>query len=212
MFESLTDKLSSALRNLRGVGKLSEDNMATALAEVRSALLAADVHFKVARDFTDRVQAQCAGQEVLKGVTPGQQIVKIIHDEIVKLLGEGSTDLNPAKPLRVLMAGLHGSGKTTSTAKLGRLLKKRGYRPFVVACDVYRPAAIDQLEILAKQEDLGFYADRESKDVPAIGRAGLAAAMAQGADAILFDTAGRLQIDEALIEEVRRLNDVVDPQ
>jgi signal recognition particle subunit SRP54 len=212
MFESLTDKLSSALRNLRGVGKLSEDNMSTALAEVRSALLSADVHFKVARDFTDRVQAQCAGQEVLKGVTPGQQIVKIIHDEIVKLLGEGSTEINPAKPLRVLMAGLHGSGKTTSTAKLGRLLKKRGYRPFVVACDVYRPAAIDQLEILAKQEEIGFYADRESKDVPAIGRAGLAAAMAQGADAILFDTAGRLQIDEALIEEVRKLNDAVDPQ
>src|SRR5471032_1958232 len=212
MFESLTDKLTSALRNLRGVGKLSEENMASALAEVRAALLSADVHFKVAREFTERVQAQCAGQEVLKGVTPGQQIVKIIHDEIVKLLGEGSTDINPAKPLRVLMAGLHGSGKTTSTAKLGRLLKKRGYCPFVVACDVYRPAAIDQLEILAKQEEIGFYADRESKDVPAIGRAGLAAAMAQGADAILFDTAGRLQIDEALIEEVRKLNDAVDPQ
>ncbi|HZZ17719.1 MAG TPA: signal recognition particle protein [Opitutaceae bacterium] len=212
MFESLTDKLSSALRNLRGVGKLSEENMATALNEVRTALLAADVHFKVAREFTERVQAQCAGQEVLKGVTPGQQIVKIIHDELVKLLGEGSTELNPAKPLRILMAGLHGSGKTTSTAKLGRLLKKRGYKPFVVACDVYRPAAIDQLEILARQEELGFYADRVSKDVPAIGKAGLAAAMAEGADAILFDTAGRLQIDEALIEEVRRLNEAVDPQ
>jgi signal recognition particle subunit SRP54 len=110
------------------------------------------------------------------------------------------------------MAGLHGSGKTTSTAKLGKLLKKRGYKPFVVACDIYRPAAIDQLEILARQEDLGFYADRVSKDVPAIGRAGLAAAVAQGADAIIFDTAGRLQIDEALIEEVRRLNEAVDPQ
>ena len=212
MFESLTEKLSSALRNLRGVGKLSEENMAAALAEVRAALLAADVHFPVARDFTDRVQAQCAGQEVLKGVTPGQQIVKIIHDELVRLLGEGSTDLNPAKPLRVMMVGLHGSGKTTSTAKLGRLLKKRGYRPFLVACDVYRPAAIDQLEILAKQEELGFYADRESKDVPAIGKAGLAAALAQGSEAILFDTAGRLQIDETLIEEVRRLGAAVGPQ
>ena len=212
MFESLTDKLSSALRNLRGVGKLSEENMATALNEVRTALLAADVHFKVAREFTERVQAQCAGQEVLKGVTPGQQIVKIIHDELVKLLGEGTTELNPTRPLRILMAGLHGSGKTTSTAKLGKLLKKRGYKPFVVACDIYRPAAIDQLEILARQEDLGFYADRVSKDVPAIGRAGLAAAVAQGADAIIFDTAGRLQIDEALIEEVRRLNEAVDPQ
>jgi signal recognition particle subunit SRP54 len=211
MFESLTDKLSSALRNLRGVGKLSEENMAAALAEVRSALLSADVHFKVAREFTERVQAQCAGQEVLKGVTPGQQVVKIIHDELVRLLGEGSTALSAARPLRVMMVGLHGSGKTTSTAKLGRLLKKRGYKPFVIACDVQRPAAIDQLEILARQEELGFYCDRESKDVPAIGKAGLAAATAADADAILFDTAGRLQIDEGLIEEVRRLRAAVAP-
>ena len=211
MFESLTDKLSSALRNLRGVGKLSEENMAAALAEVRAALLTADVHFKVAREFTERVQAQCAGQEVLKGVTPGQQIIKIIHDELVRLLGEGSTELSAARPLKVMLVGLHGSGKTTSTAKLGRLLKKRGYRPFLVACDVYRPAAIDQLEILARQEELGFYADRESKDVPAIGKAGLAGAIAAGSDAILFDTAGRLQIDEGLVEEVKRLGTAVSP-
>ncbi|MBW8782820.1 MAG: signal recognition particle protein [Verrucomicrobia bacterium] len=211
MFESLTDKLSSALRNLRGVGKLSEDNMADALKEVRTALLSADVHFKVAREFVERVQAQCVGQEVIKSVTPGQQIIKIIHDELVRLLGEGTTDLSPARPLKVLMAGLHGSGKTTSTAKLGRLLKKRGYRPFVIACDVYRPAAIDQLEILAKQEELGFYGDRVSKDVPAIGAAGLAAAQAAGADAILFDTAGRLQIDADLIEEVKKLRARIQP-
>src|SRR5208337_729798 len=211
MFESLTDKLSLALRNLRGVGKLSEENMAAALAEVRSALLSADVHFRVAREFVERVQAQCAGQEVLKGVTPGQQVVKIIHDELVRLLGEGATALSGARPLRVMLVGLHGSGKTTSAAKLGRLLKKRGYRPFAVACDVYRPAAIDQLEILSRQEGLGFYADRVSKDVPAIGRAGLDAAAQSGGDAILFDTAGRLQIDEALVEEVRRLGDAVRP-
>jgi signal recognition particle subunit SRP54 len=211
MFDSLTEKLSSALRNLRGVGKLSEENMAAALAEVRAALLSADVHFKVAREFTERVQAACAGQEVLKGVTPGQQVVKIIHDELVRLLGEGATAISPVRPLRVMMVGLHGSGKTTSTAKLGRLLKKKGYRPFAVACDVYRPAAIDQLEILSRQEEIGFYADRQSKDVPAIGRAGLAAAMAAGADAILFDTAGRLQIDEGLIAEVRHLGDTIRP-
>jgi signal recognition particle subunit SRP54 len=185
--------------------------MASALAEVRAALLSADVHFKVAREFTERVQAQCAGQEVLRGVTPGQQIVKIIHDELVRLLGEGATALSTAKPLKVMMVGLHGSGKTTSTAKLGRLLKKKGYRPFLVACDVYRPAAIDQLEILARQEELGFYADRESKDVPAIARAGLTAALAAGSDAILFDTAGRLQIDEGLIDEVKRLGAAVHP-
>ena len=211
MFESLTDKLSSALRNLRGVGKLTEDNMADALKEVRSALLSADVHFKVVREFIERVQTACVGQEVLKGVAPGQQIVKIINDELVRLLGEGTTDLSPARPLKVLMVGLHGSGKTTSTAKLGKLLKKRGYRPFVVGCDVYRPAAIDQLEILAKQEELGFYSDRVSKDVPAIGTAGLAAAQAAGADAILFDTAGRLQIDADLIEEVKKLNERIKP-
>jgi signal recognition particle subunit SRP54 len=211
MFDSLTERLSSALRNLRGVGKLSEENMAAALAEVRTALLSADVHFKVAREFTERVQAECAGQEVLKGVTPGQQIVKIIHDELVRLLGEGTNAITTARPLRVMMVGLHGSGKTTSTAKLGRLLRKRGYRPFAVACDVYRPAAIDQLEILSRQEELGFYADRNSTDVPAIGKAGLQAAMAAGADAILFDTAGRLQIDEGLIAEVRRLGEVVEP-
>ena len=212
MFESLTDKLSSALRNLRGVGQLSEANMEASLQEVRTALLSADVHFRVAREFIERVRAKAIGQEVLKGVTPGQQIVKIIHDELVALLGEGSTALSAARPLKVLMVGLHGSGKTTSTAKLGRLLKKKGYnKPFTVACDIYRPAAIDQLEILSKQEELGFYADRASKDVPAIGEAGLAAAKAAGADLILFDTAGRLQIDADLIEEVKKLRARIQP-
>ncbi|MDX2187945.1 MAG: signal recognition particle protein [Opitutaceae bacterium] len=211
MFESLTEKLSNALRNLRGVGTLSEENMAEALKEVRTALLSADVHFKVAREFVDRVQQQCVGQEVLKGVTPGQQIIKIIHDELVKLLGEGTTQLSAARPLKVLMVGLHGSGKTTSTAKLGKLLKKRGYRPLVAACDVYRPAAIDQLEILAKQEELAFYSDRQSKDVPAIGAKALQTATESGADAILFDTAGRLQIDHELIEEVKQLRARIQP-
>jgi len=211
MFESLTEKLGTALRNLRGVGKLTEENMAEALKEVRTALLSADVHFKVAREFVERVQTQCVGQEVLKGVAPGQQIVKIIHDELVKLLGEGSTSLSGARPLKILMVGLHGSGKTTSAAKLGKLLKKRGYRPLVVGCDIYRPAAIDQLEILAKQEELGFYSDRTSKDVPAIGVAALAAAQTTTADCIIFDTAGRLQIDLELIEEVKRLHARVQP-
>lgn len=212
MFESLTDKLSSALRNLRGVGKLTEENMADALKEVRTALLAADVHFKVAREFVERVQTQCAGQEVLKGVTPGQQIVKIINDELVRLLGEGETGLSPARPLKILMVGLQGAGKTTTTAKLGRHLRKKGYTtPFVVACDVQRPAAIDQLEILAQQEEIGFYGDRSSKDVIAIGAAGLAEAHRQNADVILFDTAGRLQIDTSLIEEVQRLRAKIQP-
>jgi signal recognition particle subunit SRP54 len=211
MFESLTEKLGQALRNLRGVGTLTEENMAEALKEVRTALLSADVHFKVAREFVERVQQQCVGQQVTKGVAPGQQIVKIINDELVRLLGEGSTALSEVRPLKILMVGLHGSGKTTSTAKLGKLLKKRGYRPFVVACDVYRPAAIDQLEILAKQEELGFYADRKSKDVPAIGSAALTAARTANADCIIFDTAGRLQIDADLIEEVKKLRTIIQP-
>ena len=211
MFESLTDKLGSALRNLRGIGKLTEDNMAEALNEVRTALLSADVHFKVAREFIDRVKTACVGQEVLKSVTPGQQIVKIINDELTALLGEGTTAISDHKPLKILMVGLHGSGKTTSSAKLGKLLKKRGYKPMVAACDIYRPAAIDQLEILAKQEELDFHADRDSKDVSAIGAAAIKASRAGENDAIIFDTAGRLQIDEDLIEEVRKLRAEVQP-
>ncbi|HVU23482.1 MAG TPA: signal recognition particle protein [Opitutus sp.] len=211
MFESLTEKLGQALRNLRGVGTLTDENMADALKEVRTALLSADVHFKVAREFVERVQQAAVGQQVTKGVAPGQQVVKIIHDELVRLLGEGTTALSGARPLKILMVGLHGSGKTTSSAKLGKLLKKRGYRPFLAACDIYRPAAIDQLEILAKQEELGFYADRNSKDVPAIGAAALAAAQAATADCIIFDTAGRLQIDQELIEEVKKLRARVQP-
>src|SRR5258705_5800829 len=153
MFESLTEKLGSALRNLRGIGKLSEENMAETLKEVRTALLSADVHFKVAREFVDRVQQQCVGQEVLKGVAPGQQVVKIIHDELVRLLGEGTTDLSGARPLKILMVGLHGSGKTTSTAKLGKLLKKRGYRPFVVAGGNYPPPPAVQPDVLRNKEE-----------------------------------------------------------
>lgn len=212
MLENLTDKLGSALRNLRGVGKLSEENMAEALKEVRQALLSADVHFKVAREFVAEVKEQCVGQEVLKSVTPGQQVIKIIHDELVKLLGEGSTELEDKKPLRIMMVGLHGSGKTTSCGKLARYLaKKRDYRPALVACDVYRPAAIEQLEMLAKNEDCTFYGDREEKDVVKIGKRGLEVAKDAEANLIIFDTAGRLQIDEDLIEEVKRLKDAVQP-
>jgi signal recognition particle subunit SRP54 len=212
MLENLTDKLGSALRNLRGVGKLSEDNMAEALKEVRQALLSADVHFKVAREFVAEVKQQCVGQEVLKSVTPGQQVIKIIHDELVKLLGEGATELEDKKPLRVMMVGLHGSGKTTSSGKLARYLaKKRDYRPALVACDVYRPAAIDQLEMLAKNEGCTFYGDREEKNVVKIGKRGLDAAKEADANLIIFDTAGRLQIDENLIEEIKQLKAAVQP-
>ena len=149
------------------------------------------------------------GQEVLKSVTPGQQVIKIIHDELIQLLGEGTTELEDKKPLRIMMVGLHGSGKTTSSGKLAHYLaKKRDYRPALVACDVYRPAAIDQLETLSKTVGCEFYGDREEQDVVQIGKRGLQAAKAADAT-IIFDTAGRLQIDTDLIEEIKQLKTAV---
>ncbi len=205
MFESLTDRLGKALRNLRGVGKLSEENMTEALKEVRTALLGADVHFRVAREFVERVKKECIGQEVMKSVTPGQMVVNIINKELIRLLGEGTAELVDKKPLRILLVGLHGSGKTTTAVKLARRLRSQGYRPLVAACDVYRPAAIDQLETLAAQESIQFYANRDSKNVPAIAREALDYAKKHKADAVIFDTAGRLQIDEEMVEEIKKL-------
>ena len=211
MFESLTEKLSKTLRNLRGVGKLTEDNISEALSEVRKALLSADVHFRTAREFIDEVKEACLGQEVLKAVSPGQQVVKIINDELIKLLGEGSTHLKKDKPLRVLMVGLHGAGKTTTSAKLAKRMAKDGRKPMLIACDVYRPAAIDQLEILAKNEDFPCYLDRESKDVPSIARKGWEESKRNGSDLIIFDTAGRLQIDDELVNELENVKRQVNP-
>ena len=186
--------------------------MADALKEVRQALLSADVHFKVAREFVARIEASCEGQAVLKSVTPGQQVVKIIHDELTQLLGAGATELEDKKPLRVMMVGLHGSGKTTSAAKLARYLsRKSNYRPALIACDVYRPAAIDQLETLAKAEACTFYADRGEKEVVKIAQTGLQAAKDADANLIIFDTAGRLQIETGLIDEIKRLKATVQP-
>ncbi|MBR6798242.1 MAG: signal recognition particle protein [Opitutales bacterium] len=212
MFENLTDRMTNALRNLRGLGKISESNIADALADVRTALLSADVHFRVAREFCDRVKETCLGQNVLAGVAPGQMAVKIIHDELVRLLGENSTQFSQVRPLKVMLVGLHGSGKTTSAGKLARYLRSHGnYRPALVACDVYRPAAIDQLETLATATGTPFYCDRDSKDVPAIGEKFLREAVNNSADLIIFDTAGRLQIDENLIEEIKRLRERIQP-
>ena len=211
MFESLTDKLSNAMRHLRGTAKLSEDNMSEALKEVRAALLSADVHFKVARAFIESVKEKCVGQEVLKSVTPGQQIVKIINDELTSLLGEGETELVKKKPLKIMMVGLQGGGKTTTSAKLARYLKKDGFDPMLVACDIYRPAAIDQLESVGGQIEVPVYADRSSQNVPKIGQDGLNAAIKADKDLIIFDTAGRLQIDEPLIEEIKELKARIKP-
>src|SRR6266487_4479595 len=174
MFDSLSGKLQNVFRNLRGLGKISESNVADSLREVRMALLDADVNFKVARDFIERVKEKAIGQLVIQSIQPGQQIIKIIHDELVMLLGSENAGLElSGNPACVLMVGLHGSGKTTSSGKLARLLQKQGRLPLLAAADVYRPAAMDQLETLAKQLDLPAYLHRGETDVLKIAREAL---------------------------------------
>jgi len=213
MFDSLSGKLQNAFRNLRGLGKISESNASDALREVRLALLEADVNFKVARDFIERVKVKALGQEVVQSIQPGQQLIKIIHDELVELLGSANAGLQlSGNPSCVLMVGLHGSGKTTSSGKLGRLLHKQGRTPLLVAADVYRPAAMEQLETLGKQLDLPVYVHKGETDVLKIAREALAFAKANNRNTLIFDTAGRLQIDEPLVQELVRLRDLIRPQ
>src|SRR6266851_3573172 len=213
MFDSLSSKLQNAFRNLRGLGKISEDNVGAALREVRLALLDADVNFKVARDFIERVKAKSIGAEVVQSIQPGQQIIKIIHDELVDLLGSENSGLQlSGNPSCVLLVGLHGSGKTTSSAKLGRLLLKQGRTPLLVGADVYRPAAMDQLEKLGQQLQLPVFIRQGQTDVLKIASEALAAARAANRNTLIFDTAGRLQIDEPMVQELARLRDLVKPQ
>src|SRR5437868_1767609 len=213
MFDSLSGKPQNAFRNLRGLGKISEDNVSESLREVRLALLEADVNFKVARDFIDRVKAKALGQEVVHSIHPGQQIVKIIHDELVDLLGSQNATLTlSGNPSSLLMVGLHGAGKTTSSGKLARLLHKQGRAPLLVAADVYRPAAMDQLETLGKQLEVPVFVKHGETDVLKIARGALDFARENNRNVLIFDTAGRLQIDEPLVQELVRLRDLVKPQ
>ena len=213
MFDSLSSKLQNAFRNLRGLGKISEENVGEALREVRLALLEADVNFKVARDFIERVKAKSIGQEVVQSIQPGQQVIKIIHDELVDLLGSANAGLQlSGNPSCLLIVGLHGSGKTTSSGKLGRLLLKQGRTPLLVAADVYRPAAMEQLEKLGQQVQLPVFARKGETDVLKIAREALAFAKANNRNTLIFDTAGRLQIDEVLVQELVRLRDLIKPQ
>lgn len=213
MFDLLSSKLQNAFRNLRGLGKISEENVGDALREVRLALLEADVNFKVVRDFIERVKAKSIGVEVVQSIQPGQQIIKIIHDELVELLGAQNAVLNLSGHLScLLMVGLHGSGKTTSSGKLARLIQKQGRQPLLVAADVYRPAAMDQLETLGRQLGLPTFLQRGETDVLRIARAALDFARANNRNVLIFDTAGRLQIDEPLVQELVRLRDLVKPQ
>lgn len=213
MFDTLSGKLQNVFRNLRGLGRISESNIADSLREVRMALLDADVHFQVARDFIERVKAKSLGQEVVQSIQPGQQIIKIIHDELVELLGAAHGGLQlGGSPACILMVGLHGSGKTTSSGKLARLLQKQGGQPLLVAADVHRPAAIDQLETLARKLDLPAFVKRGESDVLAIAREAVALSRVQHRSPLIFDTAGRLQIDEPLVQELVRLRDLLKPQ
>jgi signal recognition particle subunit SRP54 len=213
MFDSLSSKLQNAFKNLRGLGKISEDNVGEALREVRLALLEADVNFKVARDFIERVKTKSLGQDVIQSIQPGQQIIKIIHDELVDLLGSSNAGLQlSGNPGCILMVGLHGSGKTTSSGKLARLLHKQGRTPLLVAADVYRPAAMDQLEKLGQQVQIPVFAQKGETDVLKIASAALENARSNNRNTLIFDTAGRLQIDEPLVQELVRLRDLTRPQ
>ena len=213
MFDSLSGKLDKAFQVLKGHGKITEINVAETLKEVRRALLDADVNFKIAKEFTNRVKEKALGQEVLKTLNPGQLLVKIVKDELTQLMGGEVAGVNLAsKPSVILMSGLQGSGKTTFSGKLALHLKnKKAKNPLLVACDVYRPAAIDQLTIVAEQVGAGIYKDLDEKDPVKIAQAGIAYAKANKYDLVLVDTAGRLAVDEVLMKEISDIHKAVKP-
>lgn len=214
MFEGISDKLNSTLKKIRGYGKLSESNIQDALREVRLSLLEADVNFKVVKDFVESVRKRSLGQEVAESLTPGQQFIKIVYEELVKILGEETAgiDLHAAPPLGIMLVGLQGSGKTTSAAKLAKLLKdKYKKKPYLIPADVYRPAATDQLKVLAKQAGVGFYDTQPGKNPVEICKDAMKAALYEGYDVAIIDTAGRLHIDSELMDELRTIKAEVNP-
>ncbi len=212
MFDSLSDRLHDVLKRLRGESRLSESNIAEAMREIRTALLEADVNIEVAREFVDKVSSDCIGKEVLSSVTPGQQVVKVVHDRLVELLGSETAELKlEGAPAVILLAGLHGSGKTTTAGKLALHLKKSGRKVLLVAGDVYRPAAIDQLETIGRDIDVPVHAERTSVNVVAIVQNAIDSARKSGLDTVIVDTAGRLQIDESMVQELVRIRQATDP-
>jgi signal recognition particle subunit SRP54 len=213
MFSLLADKLQDVFKDLRGHGVISETNITDALRAVRMALLEADVEFSVAKGFIARIKDKALGEEVLRGVHPGQQIVKIFHDELTALLGGDNEPLNLEKPARIVMVGLNGAGKTTSSAKLAAWLKKQGKAPLLIACDLHRPAAIEQLAQLAKQVGVPvFLPPSGEKDVLKVGKLAAEWAKEQPGNVQIYDTAGRQEIDEPLIAEIKALRDFLQPQ
>ena len=214
MFNNLSEKLDKALHTLKGHGRISEINVAETLKEVRRALLDADVNYKIAKEFTNRVKEKALGQNVLTTLQPGQLMVKIVKDELTSLMGgdEEEIDLS-ATPSVILMSGLQGSGKTTFSGKLANYLKtKKAKIPMLVACDVYRPAAIDQLHIVGEQVGVEVYSDQGNNDPVAIAKSGIAAAKAKGCNVVIIDTAGRLAVDEAMMTEIANIHSEIQPQ
>lgn len=213
MFDRLSGSLQKAFRNLRGYGKISEKNIQDAMREVRMALLEADVHYATAKRFVDRVKEKSLGTEVLESVTPGQQIIKIVYDELTELLGGGHREFDlSARPAGIMMLGLHGSGKTTTSGKLAAMWVKKGKSVLLVACDIRRPAAAEQLSILAKQSGAGIVVPLPGETVPALGRRALEHAQKNLFDVIIYDTGGRFQIDDELVGELSDLRAAVSPQ
>jgi signal recognition particle subunit SRP54 len=214
MFENISDKLDSILKKLKGKGLLKEEDVETALKEIRLALLEADVNFKVVKDLIGRIKTKAVGKEVLESLTPGQQVVKIVNDELCELLGRSQSRiaLSPNPPTVIMMIGLQGSGKTTTSAKLAGFFKKEGRRPLLVACDLQRPAAVDQLLTLGKQLDVGVYSSRDTKDPVRVALESLHRAKVEAHDIVIIDTAGRLHIDESLMNELKSIKENVSPK
>ena len=214
MFENLSTKLQQAFRDLTGRGALTEKNIEDAMRQVRIALLEADVNYKIVKEFVSEVSQDCLGERVMKSVTPGQQAIKVVNDKLVALMGETNTPLNlgsSPSPSSLMMVGLHGGGKTTTTAKLSHYLKKQGKRVLMVAADVYRPAAIDQLETLGRSIDIPVFSDRSTKDLNILAKKAEQVALQEKRDVIIIDTAGRLQIDQELVQELIRLKKAIEP-
>ena len=214
MFENLTERLETAFKQIKGEGRITELNIAATVKEIRRALVDADVNYKIAKDFTDKVKEKALGEKVINAVSPGQLIVKIVKDELALLMGGEESPFNTkGNPAVILIAGLQGSGKTTFSAKLASFLKtKKALSPMLVAADIYRPAAIDQLTVLGGQIGVEVYSEPENKDAISIARNAIAAAKSKNRNIVIIDTAGRLAIDETMMTEVAGIKSAVSPQ
>ena len=212
-FEGLSSRLQEITRKIRGKARITESDLKEMLREVKLALLEADVNYKIVKEFTETIREKALGQDVLKSLTPGQQVIKIVKDELVELLGgtESRVNFSPNPPTVIMLVGLQGSGKTTTAGKLANLFIKQGKKPLLVACDIYRPAAIQQLQVVGKQLNIPVYSNENSKDVVHIAKQAMSVAMSKMNDVVILDTAGRLHIDEALMDELKNVKAGVKP-